>query len=238
MTTTRRNSERAYAEALGTAPIARSGSRDWTARTRATARQAERYSRFVVIMKRALPLAAAALIAAVLAYALQPRQQGRDRVAMTFQRLGIVNNDLAMMKPRLTGVDSEGDPYVVTADEAIQDRHDVKRAQLRNVQGDAAMKDGSWIGATATSGLLDGTAHRLDLQGEIALYSDGGYELHTTSASVSMRSGIITGDRAVNGQGPLGTFRADRFRVERNRKLVFLYGNVHMTFYGHGAKRG
>jgi lipopolysaccharide export system protein LptC len=238
VTTTSRNTERAYAEALGTAPLARNASRDWTARTRATARQAERYSRFVVIMKRALPLAAAALVAAVLVYALQPRQQSRDRVAMTFQRLGIVNNDLAMLKPRLTGVDSEGDPYVVTADEAIQDRRDAKRARLENVQGDATMKDGSWMGATATGGVLDGTAHRLDLRGAVALYSDGGYELHTTAATVSMRNGIVTGDQFVNGQGPLGTFRADRFRVMRATKMVFLYGNVHMTFYGHGPKQG
>lgn len=236
MTTGGRQGDRAYAEALGTAPLMRGG-RDWSARTRATARQAERYSRFVGIMKRALPLAAAALIAAVLAYALQPRQQSRDRVAMTFQRLGIVNNDLAMMKPRLTGQDSEGDPYVVTAEEAIQDRHNAKRARLTAVEGDATLKDGSWISVTATSGLLDGTAHRLDLAGAVSLFSDGGYELHTTSASVAMRDGTIAGERPVSGQGPLGVFRADRFKAERMSKRVFLYGNVHMTIYGHGAAR-
>src|SRR5580698_774159 len=100
MTASDRDAERALAEPLAPAPILR-GDRDWAARTRATAVEAQRYSRFVVLMKRVLPLAAAALLAAVLVYSLQPRQQSKNRVAMTFQRLGIVNNDLAMIKPRL-----------------------------------------------------------------------------------------------------------------------------------------
>jgi lipopolysaccharide export system protein LptC len=235
MTAGHTHGEQAIAEPLGRPPVVR-GSRDWTARTRATARQAERYSRFVVIMKRALPLAAAALVAAVIVYALQPRQESRQRVAMTFQRLGIVNNDLAMMKPRLTGEDSEGDPYVVTADEALQDKANVKRARLRNVMGDVTLKDGSWIGAMAPDGTLDANKHVLSLNGAIAVYSDGGYELHTTAATVDMAAATITGNRAVTGQGPAGMFRADSFRVDRHARQVILSGNVHMTIDGIRAK--
>lgn len=225
-------SGQAVAEPLGQPPILR-GARDWSSRVRATMRQTERYSRFVTIMRRALPLAAAALLAAVLVYALQPRQESSQRVAMTFQRLGIVNDDLAMMKPRLTGTDDEGDPYVVTADEAIQDKQDSKRATLRDVQGDVTLKDGSWISTLAPGGLLDARNRRLTLVGAIAVYSDSGYELHTTAANVDMHSAVINGNRTVYGQGPLGIFRADRFRVDRPARLVFLYGNVHMTIFGH-----
>jgi lipopolysaccharide export system protein LptC len=227
--------EQAVAEPLGRAPIMR-GHRDWSARVRASARQTKRYSRFVTIMKRALPLAAAALLAAVLVYALQPRQESSHRLAMTFQRLGIVNDDLAMMKPRLTGVDDEGDPYVVTADEAIQGNADAKRATLRNVEGDVTLKDGAWVTTLAPTGLLDARNHRLALGGAIAVYSDSGYELHTTAAGIDMRSAIITGNRAVTGQGPFGTFRADRFKVDRHARTVFLYGNVHMVIDSHSLK--
>ena len=41
--------------------------RDWTARTRDTALNALRYSRFVLVMKRVLPITAGLLIAAVIA---------------------------------------------------------------------------------------------------------------------------------------------------------------------------
>lgn len=235
MTTPHRTAEQALAEPLAPAPILR-GDRDWTARTRATASQAQRYSRFVIIMKRVLLVAAAALLGSVLIYSLQPRQQSRSRVAMTFQRLGIVNNDLAMIKPRLNGSDSSGNPYVVTADQAIQDRGNSKSAVLKNVEGDESLKDGSWIDAVATRGVLNAKKRTLALSGVISLYSDGGYELHTTAAQVDMASGIITGNVPVNGQGPLGTFRADRFKADHKTKQVFLYGNVHMTVDGHGMK--
>ena len=227
--------EHALAEPLGRPPIVR-GSRDWSARRRATAREAERYSRFVTIMKRALPLAAAALVAAVLVYALQPRQERSGRVAMTFQRLGIVNDDLAMLKPRLTGADDQGDPFVVTADEAVQDKNDSKRATLRNVQGDVTLKDGTWISALAPRGTLDAKSRRLTLQGPIAVYSDNGYELHTASANIDMRKAVILGNDTVNGQGPFGIFRADRFRLDRHSRQVFLYGNVRMNIDAHGKR--
>ena len=221
-------------------PLARPGmlqsSRDWGARARATIRQTERYSRFVTIMKRALPLAAVALLAAVLVYALQPRQENRQRVAMTFERLGIVNDDLAMMKPRLTGTDDEGDPYVVTAEEAIQNKQDSRRATLKTVEGDVTLKDGSWITTLAPAGVLDARNRHLSLNGAISVFSDSGYEIHTTAANVDMRSAIITGSHAVTGQGPMGTFRADRFRVDRRARLVFLYGNVHMIIDHKMAK--
>jgi lipopolysaccharide export system protein LptC len=219
--------EHAVAEPLGRPPIVR-GSRDWTARRRATAREAERYSRFVTIMKRVLPVAAAALVAAVLAYALQPRQERIGRVAMTFQRLGIVNDDLAMLKPRLTGTDDEGDPYIVTADEAVQDKGDSKRATLKNVQGDISLKDGTWISTIAPRGLLDAKNRHLTLAGPISLYSDSGYEMHTVSANLDMHNAMIVGNDAVNGQGPFGIFRADRFKVDRRSRQVFLYGHVRM----------
>jgi lipopolysaccharide export system protein LptC len=218
----------AVAEPLGRPPMLR-GTRDWGARARATIRQTERYTRFVTIMKRALPLAAVALLAAVLVYALQPRQENRQKVAMTFERLGIVNDDLAMMKPRLTGADDEGDPYVVTAEEAIQDKQDSRRATLKAVEGDVTLKDGTWITTLAPAGVLDARSRHLALGGAVSLYSDSGYEIHTTSANVDMRTAIIAGNHAVSGQGPMGTFRADRFRIDRHARMVFLYGNVHMT---------
>lgn len=236
MTAGHLQNRQAVAEPLGRPPMLQA-TRDWRARARATIRQTERYSRFVAIMRRALPLAAVALMAAVLVYALQPRQENRQRVAMTFERLGIVNDDLAMMKPRLSGTDDEGDPYVVTAEEAVQDKQNSRRATLKTVEGDVTLKNGSWITTLAPSGILDARNRRLALNGAISVYSDSGYEIHTTAANVDMRTAIITGSNTVTGQGPLGTFRADRFRVDRRARMVFLYGNVHMTIDRKIAKR-
>ncbi|MGD0142176.1 MAG: hypothetical protein ABSC92_03375 [Rhizomicrobium sp.] len=266
----RRSASEAVVQSLGPAPA---HSRiDWAAQRRANATEVRRYSRFVIIMKRTLPLAAAALLAAVVAYSLQSRQPDQAKLALTFAQLGIVNNDLAMVKPRLTGTDSSGNPFVVTADKAIQYAHDPNRALLNNVEADLTLRDGNWLNATAPHGLLDATHPRnqhctkttcpfeqtLDMWGPIAVFSDNGYEVHTTYAHVDMGSGIVHGNKYVRGQGPMGTFYADSFvfkfhghvpaatkgqtsKTAKNaanaQKQIFLYGNVHMTIYGHGMSQ-
>lgn len=218
----------------------------WTERQRATTSEVQRYTRFVSLMKRALIIAAGALLAAVVAYSLQPRLQNSKRLAMTFRQLHLLNNDLMMTKPKLTGVDADGNPYVVTADEAVQDPHNAKRAELRHVEADVTLKAGNWLSATATRGMLDASAQKLRLLGAIDVYSDNGYEVHTAVADIDMRTGTIAGNLPVTGQGPLGTFRSDRFRIDRSAGVaagkvktyntrIYLYGHVFMTIYKHGA---
>ncbi|MGD0191646.1 MAG: LPS export ABC transporter periplasmic protein LptC [Rhizomicrobium sp.] len=207
---------------------------DWSVRARADLQQTERYTRFVVIAKRVLLGAAAVLLAAVLIYTLQPRQKnGADYAKFAFKNIEIIGDDLAMTSPRLTGVDESGDPYIVTAELAIQDHLNAKRAKLKNVQGDVTLKDGTWATGTAPSGFLDASRKLLTLTGRIDVYSDNGYEAHTTAALINMDTGMITGNREVTGQGTLGTFRADRFKIDRDKKLVYLYSNVRMIIYGH-----
>lgn len=237
----------AVAQTLGPAPAARTH-RDWSARTRSSMGDALRYTRFVTIMKRALPLAAGAILAAVIAYSMQPRQQ-QNKLPFTVQSMGTIDNDLAMIKPRLTGQDAEGNPFVITADAAIQDPTNIRRARLKNLEADMTLKAGRWLNATAQSGLIDTEAHMLWLQGPIALFSDDGNEMHTTAATVNLKTGIIQGDKPITGQGPQGTMRADHFRIQHampvskkpsDRQLIaaarkpsptriYLYGNVHMT---------
>src|ERR1700749_1974726 len=106
--------------------------RDWTARARGTALDALRYSQFVALMKRALPIAAAAVMAAVIVYSLLPRQS--ERITITAQSMGKIANDLAMIKPRLTGTDDDGNPFVITADIAIQDPKHLHRGRMKGIE--------------------------------------------------------------------------------------------------------
>jgi lipopolysaccharide export system protein LptC len=201
--------------------------RDWTSRTRDTAMNALRYSRFVTVMKRALPIAAGVLIAAVIAYSLVPRQS--DKMRLTTQSLGTIQNDLAMLKPRLTGTDAKGHPFLITADSAQQLGANVRRANLKNVEADLTLEKGRWLNATAVHGLIDMDKHWLALDGGIAIYSDDGYELHTARADVDLKQGIFKGQTEVTGHGPAGTLRADAFEVDRNSNQITLQGHVQMT---------
>lgn len=203
---------------------------DWSARIRTTAHEALRYSRFVTFMKRALSLGAFLIIAAVLAFFFiqrQPRQ-----LQFGYERLGRVDNDLAMVKPRLTGSDDKGNPYVITADMAVQDVHNPKKATLKNLEADLALDKGNWINARARGGMVDMSTGQLELNGGISVFSATGYELHSASASANLRQSVIHGHETVTGQGPDGTLRADSFHADRAANILTLAGHVHMTFHG------
>jgi lipopolysaccharide export system protein LptC len=203
---------------------------DWSARARSTAMEALRYTQFVGVMKRALSVAAFAVIAAVLAYFFVARQPAR--VTMGYERLGHVENDLAMVKPRLSGQDAKGNPFVITADAAVQDAGNPKRAKLTKVEADLALDRNGWLNADAAGGVVDMNAGTLELAGGINVFSDEGYELHTQSASVDINKGVVHGRQEVTGQGPLGSLRADRFQFDRTSKILTLDGHVHMTLVG------
>lgn len=203
---------------------------DWSARARSTAMDALRYTQFVGVMKRALPVAAFAVISAVLAYFFVARQPAR--VNLGYEKLGHVENDLSMVKPRLTGQDGKGNPFVITAETAVQDAKNPKRVRLTKVEADMTQGAG-WINADAASGTADMNAGLLQLDGGINVFSDQGYELHTKSAFVDLKKSVIHGHDPVTGQGPLGDIRADEFHFDRDAKLLTLNGNVRMTIVGN-----
>ncbi len=202
---------------------------------RGTALDAIRYSQFVSLMKRALPLAAAAVLAAVLVYSFLPRPS--DRITLSAQRMGTIDNDLAMIKPKLTGADEEGNPFVITAEVAVQDPKHLHRARMTKIEADMAMKDGRWLSALAEHGFFDMDAGLLKLEGGISMYSDAGYELHTKRLDAEMKKGLFHGPGEVTGQGPFGSMRANRFEYDRMTQTLHLLGDVHTNFSIPRAQR-
>lgn len=200
---------------------------DWSDRVRATVQGAVRYSRFVALMKRALPAAAFAIIVAVLGFFFVARQP--SKLSMTYKSLGHVENDLAMTKPRLSGTDGQGNPFVITAEVAIQDARNAKRARLKKIEADFSVGKDDWLSARAAQGVVDMTAGTLALDGGLQIFSDRGYQLQSARAAVDINKGIVLGPQEVTGQGPLGTLRADGFRFDRTSGQLLLDGHVEMS---------
>lgn len=207
----------------------------WIERKRTTALQAFRYTRFVTVMRRVLPVAALGVLGVVLAYALYPRE--KERIALSYASVAGVEGDLAMKKPRLSGTDVKGNPYLITADMAVQQGKNARKVALTKVDADMQFDGQRWASATAGKGFVDLDAKHLFLNDNISLYTDGGYELHTASASADLDRNIISGQERVTGQGPMGSFGADAFLVDRQNRHLTLTGNVHTILFPKKVKR-
>lgn len=178
---------------------------------------------FVRFMKFILPLIALGTVAAVIAWPQLSKRH--NTLSLSFSDVDSASAALVMNNPKYRGSDASGQPYVVTADRAIQDPKDDKQVTLDRVQADITMSSGEWWSLTADTGLYNGTAHLLDLYGNINVYGDRGSEMHGHSAEVNLQTKVISSDEKVWGQAEFGQIRANGMRVyDKGRVIVFING--------------
>jgi len=195
------------------------------------------YSRFVSIMKIALPLGALALFATVLIYS--GVFDSHDRLDISFREISSINNDLRMVSPRIAGLDSTGRPYLITADTATQAQDRPSLVALDNIQADLKMtEDANWLSLAATSGQLDTEHEQLNLAQKVDLYSSWGYEFHGTSAAIDFRKGTLASKEPVEGHGPLGTLRADSMTADNATQTLRFMGRVKVRIYEKPSAKG
>ena len=96
------------------------------------------------------------------------------------------------------------------------------------------MADGRWFTMMADNGIYHQQKKFLRLDGTINLFSDQGYEFNARNAEINLQSGEGFSSLPVNGQGPFGTVRADRLRIEEFGKKLRFLGNVKMRILLQG----
>jgi len=186
------------------------------------------YSRFVGLMKWGLLALATLLVALVLAWpGVLTRKEG-FRISFSGLR-GLGEEQLTMLKPRFLGVDRKGQPYVITAETAVQDPADPRRVSLAQVQADITLERGAWLSLSASRGLYRQLEERLTLEGPVAIHSDSGYELHLERVEAALAEGRAWSDLPVQGHGPFGAIAADGMRVEDHGDRVVFEGRVRVT---------
>jgi lipopolysaccharide export system protein LptC len=180
-----------------------------------------RYSRFVGLMKVALPATAAALLGLIVVW---PKVAPRDEAfQIAFANFNIKTVDtLSMIKPRYFGTDDKNLPFTVTADIATQVDPQSLVVALENPVADLSRKNGGGMVLNSDVGFFRQKDGTLDLMGHVDLYQDSGYELHTDSARVEVGPGNATGDEPTRGNGPSGTIEGEGFRLwERGKTILF-----------------
>lgn len=186
-------------------------------------------------MKVGLPLAALAILSAVLFYS--GLFDNPDQLAVTFAEVETLNDDLRMVSPRISGLDARGRPYIVTADTATQIGDDQNHISLDNIHAILGRGEGSDAGGTgeteeiimtAVTGKLQADKQILELFEKIDMTSTQGYVFHATSAQINFATGSMVSTEPVNGEGPFGTLEAQSMEAHNNGELIQFTGGVRM----------
>jgi lipopolysaccharide export system protein LptC len=188
-----------------------------------------RYSRFVGLMRLLLPLVALGLVVIVVAW--PDLYRNNDGFRITFSSIESSDESLTMANARYVGRDANGQPFVVTAATATQDKSDPKQVLLDGLQADLTLTDGTWITLSANTGVYHQGNELLDLFGDINIFSDRGYEFHANTAHADLAAGVVISDDTVQGQGPFGLLNANGMRLEdKGARMIFNKG-VKVTIY-------
>ncbi|HWA41822.1 MAG TPA: LPS export ABC transporter periplasmic protein LptC [Hypericibacter adhaerens] len=192
------------------------------------------YSRFVTAMKFILPMLAAGLIALLAVWSQIRIEDGRFRIGSA----DIAPTDidkLSMVNPRFQGIDEQNRPYTVTAAEASQVKGNDDLIDLVRPQADITMQDGTWLSVSANAGRYQRSTKHLQLNGQVSLFQDQGYELHVDAIAVDFVAGNAMSDSAVTGQGPTGELAGEGLRVADKGAVIQLTGKSRVLLY-QGAK--
>ncbi len=180
-----------------------------------------RYSIFVGFLKVLLPAVAVALILLVVVWPEISRDSGEFRVRVSDISLEQADS-LTMLNARFEGVDDKERPFTLTADEATQTTDNENLVRLELPKGDITLEDGTWMAMTAREGQYRRDTQMLDLNGEVTLFHDRGFELRTEAAQVDLEAGVARGSEDVEGQGPFGNLEAEGFEVlDRGARVLF-----------------
>ncbi|MDA0338997.1 MAG: LPS export ABC transporter periplasmic protein LptC [Proteobacteria bacterium] len=200
-------------------------------------RRDQKYGRYVRRMKRLLPSAAAILSLGMLLWpALRESTSG---FTLSFSEIEQFDDKVRMETPRFVGTDTRERSFSVSANSAYHDAGDDQRVMLDVIEADIRRADGSWMALDAPVGIFQPKAEILDLSGQVNVFSDAGYEVHSRQLEVNMGDGKATSTSPVYGQGPFGVFEAGGAEVDVKGDYVLLTNGVKMTVYpkaGNQAK--
>lgn len=180
------------------------------------------YSNFVALGKFALGASIVLVLVFMVAIPLIGKQKDGVRVAFA----SIEEKDdmpPIMMQPRFQGVDADNQPYVVTADSALQTGDST--VTLDKVKAELSGVDGTWMMLRADQGILDMTEQSLLLQGDVLLYHSNGTEMHTEQVRLDLQNFNAFSESPVKIAGESGTIGAGRFTVlDKGNRMLFNSG--------------
>lgn len=183
---------------------------------------AGRYSRFVLLMRWALPAAAVVMLVLLLVWP-NPNGDVRSLPPTTMGQREMTNL-------RYSGLNAKNEPMVVTATRAIQVGDMQQAIDLENVKGELQRTGGGWVRLESQTGRYDQQANRVTLTGEVHLTDNDGYDVVTEKAEVALNAPAQAwGDAPVTGKGPQGNIQANGFKITDEGKTVMFTGRSRLV---------
>lgn len=181
--------------------------------------------RRVAFLKLALPAAAALLTFALV---LIPLTQSREfSFLLSKESVAKADERLRMEAAMYRGETADGDPFEVSADDAVQRTSARPVVDLTGLEARLTDDEGP-VRVTAPSGAFDMAADNLVVSGPVMLRSRRGWSLDSETVTVSLKNRTVRTDQRVRGRVAVGAFSAGRAFGDVGGRRVVLEGGARL----------
>lgn len=192
------------------------------------------YSKFVRLMRLALPLSA--LVVVIVLYlrsgleeqVIKPMEEVTR--AQNLEERSIARNEL--LNPKFESMSAQNLPYQITAYRAVQGEMNKNLILLEHPEGRITMEDGAHVLLKSNAGAYRQDTGRFFLEGDVYLEHDGGYTLKMQEAHIDLKQGYAWSEKSLKGTGPDMKIAAQGVRANNNSGKVVFSGPATLTFEG------
>lgn len=182
-------------------------------------RRWRRRSRRVLLARIVLPVAMIAILALVGGQVVWRSVTAGDR------RPAENKAQIRMITPRFYGQSSDGRPFIITARSAVRDEADLKRVFLDAPTLTLGVGSPAPTRSTADRGIYREDTLKLQLFDNVRLDDGAGYRFASNEAMVDTKTGNITGETALQGEGPTGQVQSNAYSVyDKGDRIIFRGG--------------
>jgi lipopolysaccharide export system protein LptC len=187
--------------------------------------KAKRHSARVRLLRRAILTGGLGAVAAMFVAAFfNPFAAGLG--SLSFGALSVEGTKIVMDRPKLAGFRGDGQPYLLTADRALQDVKQPTVAELERVDGDIGMASGETTHLSADAGVYDSAGEHMELSKNVII-KNGRFTVLLRTAKFDFKSGVYGSDDPVEIRASDGTtIFADRAAARNHGQELTFEGHV------------
>ncbi|MFT4953808.1 MAG: lipopolysaccharide export system protein LptC [Brevundimonas sp.] len=173
-------------------------------------------SRRVMLLRRVLPIIIVVLAGGAVLWV------GTRSIIAGVERSRVESREVRLSNPMFHGQDEQGRSFIIGAEQAVRDP-DTGMFRLDAPVMRLILETGDTSELSAGHGLYDEPSRTLILREQVIIEDGGaGFRFVTPEAVVDTRTGIITGDKGIEGVGALGTINAASYAIyDQGGRVVF-----------------
>jgi lipopolysaccharide export system protein LptC len=183
-----------------------------------------RRSRRVKLARVVLPAAIAFMVAMV------GVQVGWRSYMAATHPLAEAKTEIRLITPRFYGQSGDGRSFKITARSAVRDDADPRRIFLDEPALTLGLGSPTPTRMTAKHGVYRQDDFSLDLKGDVRLDDGAGYRFASEASLVDTRTGNVTGETTMNGEGPSGQVQSRAYSVYDKGDRIVFRGGVRARF--------